>query len=285
MFAKSKSVLSKRPPFSTRCVCVSGVGGAGVGNVRATGAEGRLAVCPGWGHKAGSSSRLGWEDTEEGVQRRRAKPGPAGDWRCQTPRAPSAPPPPPTRPLPPPPPHASPPPAPPPPPARPRQGGAGKAEPAAAEAPGTRAAPGLELRSRLAQVGTDAGDGSRTRSRRGPAGEEDGLRPASPAQAASGPREPPPQLGESGGGGDSVPAPPSLASSPRPPPPPCAPLLSCRPASSETAPSVPQVLPRLLPAALLVGPTGSFPKRAGVCAWLPGGVGGTARRSQRVSLA
>lgn len=173
--------------------------------MRATGAEGRLAVCPGWGHKAGSSSRLGWEDTEEGVQRRRAKPGPAGDWRCQTRRAPSAPPPPPTRPLPPPPPHASPPPAPPPPPARPRQGGAGKAEPAAAEAPGTRAAPGLELRSRLAQVGTGAGDGSRTRSRRGPAGGEDGLRPASPAQAASRPREPPLSLVRAGVGGTQSP--------------------------------------------------------------------------------
>lgn len=52
-------------------------------------------MCPGGGHKAGSSSWLGWEDTEEGVRRRRAEPGPAEGWRRQTPRGPSAPPPPP----------------------------------------------------------------------------------------------------------------------------------------------------------------------------------------------
>lgn len=52
-------------------------------------------------------------------------------------------------------------------PARPRQGGAGKEEPEAAEALVSRAAPELELRSRSAQVGTRAGNAPETGSRGG----------------------------------------------------------------------------------------------------------------------
>lgn len=90
-------------------------------------------------------------------------------------------------------------------PARPRQGGAGKEEPEAAEAPGPRAAPGLEQRSPRGQVGTRAGTGQGTGSRGGrgrPGARRRGRgQPLVPA-AASRPTEPP-----AGGKGRSVPAP------------------------------------------------------------------------------
>ncbi|KAI5255951.1 Centrosomal Protein Poc5 [Manis pentadactyla] len=124
MLAKSNSTLSKRPPLNTRRE----------GNVQAVGAEGRAGPVPVYTGRG--LLELGQEDTGEVARRGRAEPWPAESGQCRAQRAPSAPPLPLPRPLP------SPPlPAPGllgfrhPRPARPRQGGAGKAEPAAAEAP------------------------------------------------------------------------------------------------------------------------------------------------------
>lgn len=64
MFAKFNYMFSKRPPRRA----------LGVGMCGRWGREGRLAACPGCGGtQAGGSLGLEWEDTGEGLQRRRAK--------------------------------------------------------------------------------------------------------------------------------------------------------------------------------------------------------------------
>lgn len=131
-------------------------------------------------------------------------------WEARGParvRAPRAPAPPPPAPLPPPPPAPRPLPLRHPRPARPRQGGAGEAEPAAAEAPGTRAAPGggAEIPARPGRNprGEAAGSGAAAGgARRG--GEE----APGPAPRARGcPRPPRPPRAPAGGRGRRVPAP------------------------------------------------------------------------------
>lgn len=258
MFAKPNSALSKRPPFSTW-----GWGGGGKCGLW-WGREGWL--CARGGTQGRELLVARWEDTEEGVRRRRAEPGPAEGWRRQTPLGPSAPPPPPG--------------APPSPSSSRCLASSGSSAPASAAVAG-RGRGGGASGGRGSRHPRGSRSGAEIPARRGRnprGGRTRGSEPQGPggtggwaetrlscpgSHAAHGA----PSLVMVWRGG-SVPAPRPLVFSPHPPPPPCAPLFSCRSASSETAPSAPQVSPRLhlRPAALLVGPTGSFPERAGVSA-------------------
>lgn len=145
--------------------------------------------------------------------------------------------------------------------------------------------PVAERRSRRAQVGTPAGNGPGSGAAEGGARRGRGGWAEPRPSCARLPRGPPPH--PPGGGGAASPPhgsgsppraqhfPPHLRAVRRAPFPPLRIL--------QTASGRPLGSPPLQPAALLVCPTGSFRKRAGVCGWPPQGVGGAARRTQRVS--